>query len=207
MHLFGIQSHTHVLVAWLRFGLRISDRNVNSPYYNRSCLLMLMCWKLSMHLSVHWCCCVCYTGVRHPDVVCDSCGQSGIAGVRWMCTKCKDFDLCTPCYNSGKHNHDHPFTRFITANSKVSGVIFSFEAGGNVLKLGAVLSPGIHPIGWASWLRLYDISGVSLWPFSLKLSTPLPRLETPWEGVWFNDKWCKLWKYRWIQTYLLLLSL
>ena len=85
---------------------------------------------------------VCYTGVRHPDVVCDSCGQSGIAGVRWMCTKCKDFDLCTPCYNSGKHNHDHPFTRFITANSKVSGVVFSFEAGGSAVSRTSPLREG-----------------------------------------------------------------
>lgn len=67
-------------------------------------------------------------GVKHPDVVCDSCAQQGIAGVRWMCTKCKDFDLCTPCYMSGKHDLNHSFTRFITANSKVMlELMYSFS--------------------------------------------------------------------------------
>jgi len=59
-------------------------------------------------------------GVKHVDVVCDACNQQGIAGVKWSCVKCKDYDLCTPCYMAGKHDNNHPFLRFITANSKVT---------------------------------------------------------------------------------------
>lgn len=50
-------------------------------------------------------------GVKHPNVVCDNCGQSGITGTRWKCARCNDYDLCTECYMSGKHSLEHEFDR------------------------------------------------------------------------------------------------
>ncbi|KAK7791090.1 hypothetical protein R5R35_000511 [Gryllus longicercus] len=56
-------------------------------------------------------------GVKHPNIICDGCKKHGIAGMRWKCTRCYDYDLCTTCYMSDKHNVDHIFQRFETANS------------------------------------------------------------------------------------------
>ncbi|GFS08194.1 E3 ubiquitin-protein ligase MIB2 [Elysia marginata] len=38
--------------------------------------------------------------------------------MRWKCTKCRDFDLCTACYMADKHDLQHTFLRFDTTNSK-----------------------------------------------------------------------------------------
>ncbi|XP_035211065.1 E3 ubiquitin-protein ligase MIB2-like [Stegodyphus dumicola] len=56
-------------------------------------------------------------GVKHPNIICDSCRKQGIAGMRWKCTRCYDFDLCTQCYMSDKHDLTHPFLRLETAAS------------------------------------------------------------------------------------------
>ncbi|XP_049519876.1 uncharacterized protein LOC119446117 isoform X2 [Dermacentor silvarum] len=50
--------------------------------------------------------------VRFDGVQCDGCGQSAFAGARWKCDVCTDYDLCTPCYLSNKHNFGHVFVRF-----------------------------------------------------------------------------------------------
>lgn len=51
-------------------------------------------------------------GVKHDSIVCDSCRQNGITGMRWKCSKCYDYDLCTACYNAGKHSLEHEFSRY-----------------------------------------------------------------------------------------------
>ncbi|CAF0788949.1 unnamed protein product [Didymodactylos carnosus] len=56
-------------------------------------------------------------GVRHPNVICDSCRKHGILGMRWKCGKCFDFDLCTQCYMQDKHDLTHPFIRFETSTN------------------------------------------------------------------------------------------
>lgn len=56
-------------------------------------------------------------GVRHPNISCNSCGKHGIAGIRWKCTSCPNYDLCSNCYMSDKHDLNHSFTRFDTSNS------------------------------------------------------------------------------------------
>ncbi|XP_067951450.1 E3 ubiquitin-protein ligase MIB2-like [Watersipora subatra] len=61
-------------------------------------------------------------GVKHPSVICDGCSEQGIAGIRWSCSKCKDFDLCSACYSAGKHDNTHVFLRQITANCKPTKV-------------------------------------------------------------------------------------
>ncbi|XP_052213892.1 E3 ubiquitin-protein ligase MIB2-like isoform X1 [Dreissena polymorpha] len=57
-------------------------------------------------------------GIKHQNIICDGCKGSGIQGMRWKCTKCHDFDLCTLCYMADKHDPAHSFQRFDTASSK-----------------------------------------------------------------------------------------
>ncbi|XP_022099973.1 E3 ubiquitin-protein ligase MIB1-like [Acanthaster planci] len=55
-------------------------------------------------------------GVKHPNIICDGCHENGVVGIRWKCLECHDFDLCHGCYNEGKHDLGHRFTR-IESNS------------------------------------------------------------------------------------------
>jgi sequestosome 1 len=45
--------------------------------------------------------------VWHPGVICDSCTK-GIIGVRYKCSTCPDYDLCSECKPKGIHSH-HQF--------------------------------------------------------------------------------------------------
>ncbi|XP_071109275.1 E3 ubiquitin-protein ligase MIB2-like isoform X1 [Haliotis cracherodii] len=58
------------------------------------------------------------TGVKHTNIICDACKKQGIQGMRWKCTKCHDFDLCTLCYMIDKHDMNHSFIRFESSSSK-----------------------------------------------------------------------------------------
>lgn len=44
----------------------------------------------------------------HRGVTCDGCGASPIAGVRFKCTVCPNFDLCKTCEAKGQHAPSHP---------------------------------------------------------------------------------------------------
>ncbi|XP_050414491.1 E3 ubiquitin-protein ligase MIB2 isoform X2 [Patella vulgata] len=57
-------------------------------------------------------------GVKHTNIICDSCRKQGIQGMRWKCNKCRDFDLCTLCYMADKHDLAHSFLRLDSASSK-----------------------------------------------------------------------------------------
>ncbi|XP_035881065.1 E3 ubiquitin-protein ligase MIB2 isoform X1 [Phyllostomus discolor] len=57
-------------------------------------------------------------GVRHPNVICDCCKKHGLRGMRWKCRVCPDYDLCTQCYLSDKHDLAHAFERYETAHSR-----------------------------------------------------------------------------------------
>ncbi|CAB0015221.1 unnamed protein product [Nesidiocoris tenuis] len=50
-------------------------------------------------------------GIRHPSIVCNSCRRQGIAGLRFQCFQCNDYDLCIFCYMDDKHDKSHPFIR------------------------------------------------------------------------------------------------
>jgi len=48
---------------------------------------------------------------QHPGVVCDSCGN-GIAGIRYKCNNCPDYDLCQACEaKGGVHDPSHVFLK------------------------------------------------------------------------------------------------
>ncbi|XP_041129422.1 E3 ubiquitin-protein ligase MIB2-like isoform X2 [Polyodon spathula] len=57
-------------------------------------------------------------GVRHSNIICDSCKKHGIMGMRWKCKVCFDYDLCTQCYMNNKHDLSHNFERYETAHSQ-----------------------------------------------------------------------------------------
>uniref|UniRef100_A0A4W5MB67 RING-type E3 ubiquitin transferase n=1 Tax=Hucho hucho TaxID=62062 RepID=A0A4W5MB67_9TELE len=58
-------------------------------------------------------------GVRHSNIICDSCKKHGIMGMRWKCKVCFDYDLCTQCYMNNKHDLGHAFERYETAHSQL----------------------------------------------------------------------------------------
>ncbi|XP_077510084.1 uncharacterized protein LOC144121046 [Amblyomma americanum] len=49
--------------------------------------------------------------VKFLGITCDACKQPNIAGTRWKCALCVDYDLCTTCYKGGEHDLDHTFLR------------------------------------------------------------------------------------------------
>jgi hypothetical protein len=40
---------------------------------------------------------------------CDGCGWQFFTGIRYRCSVCDDYDLCSPCYNRNVHDLTHPF--------------------------------------------------------------------------------------------------
>jgi peptidoglycan hydrolase-like protein with peptidoglycan-binding domain len=50
--------------------------------------------------------------VVHHGITCDGCQQSPIAGIRFKCRTCPDFDLCEACEAKNMHPADHPMVKF-----------------------------------------------------------------------------------------------
>ncbi|XP_017775493.1 PREDICTED: E3 ubiquitin-protein ligase MIB1 [Nicrophorus vespilloides] len=57
-----------------------------------------------------------YLGVIHNSV-CKGCNIKSIIGMKYRCSTCKCYDLCTSCYHNNKHNVTHVFTVFPTNTS------------------------------------------------------------------------------------------
>jgi len=49
--------------------------------------------------------------VIHDNIKCDGCGAFPIAGDRFKCTVCSDFDLCSPCEQKNTHPSSHPLLK------------------------------------------------------------------------------------------------
>ncbi|OJA10315.1 hypothetical protein AZE42_05181 [Rhizopogon vesiculosus] len=65
--------------------------------------------------------------VVHRNVACDSCKKT-IVGIRRKCLDCPDYDLCTPCIESGaaeKHNPFHEFFDIETSGRVFVHTVFS----------------------------------------------------------------------------------
>ncbi|XP_030851770.1 E3 ubiquitin-protein ligase MIB2-like [Strongylocentrotus purpuratus] len=59
--------------------------------------------------------------VCHPKVWCDGCDVDEIRGMRWRCTECYAFDLCTTCYMNGEHDLSHIFMRVLYSDKTSVG--------------------------------------------------------------------------------------
>ncbi|KAH9495558.1 E3 ubiquitin-protein ligase mib2 [Bulinus truncatus] len=57
------------------------------------------------------------SGVKHKNITCDGCRASPIQGIRWRCTSCFNYDLCSQCYNSNMHVTGHMFWRYDKATN------------------------------------------------------------------------------------------
>lgn len=51
-----------------------------------------------------------YANVVHNGITCDGCHKGPITGVRYKCSECPDFDLCSECEGKDMHNH-HVFLK------------------------------------------------------------------------------------------------
>ena len=52
----------------------------------------------------------------HPGVTCNGCGLGPIAGSRFKCKQCNDFDFCERCFHT-KRSHKHTFNRIAEPSS------------------------------------------------------------------------------------------
>lgn len=52
------------------------------------------------------------SGIYFSSITCNACDRSGLAGYRWKCVECNDFDLCTTCYMEDEHDKNHVFVRY-----------------------------------------------------------------------------------------------
>ena len=75
-------------------------------------------------------------GVRHPNISCNSCTKHGIAGLRWKCAVCPNYDLCSNCYHADKHDLSHNFVRFDNSNS-ATGIPVPKRSSKNSVKMTA----------------------------------------------------------------------
>ncbi|XP_059468755.1 E3 ubiquitin-protein ligase MIB2-like [Neocloeon triangulifer] len=90
-------------------------------------------------------------GVKHIDLLCNEC-RKPIFGVRWQCRQCHDYDLCSPCYMTNKHELDHMFLRYELDNSQGIEVAPRINSRSVELKgifIGAKVSRG-HDWNWGN---------------------------------------------------------
>jgi len=52
----------------------------------------------------------------HLNVSCDGCGQHPICGLRYKCSVCPDYDLCSTCEAKDLHQVDHPLIKMRSPN-------------------------------------------------------------------------------------------
>ena len=62
------------------------------------------------------------SGTIHTNIICDSCLENNVHGIRWKCCDCNDYDLCNPCYMNDKHDLEHAFVRIDTPVSTAVNV-------------------------------------------------------------------------------------
>lgn len=79
-------------------------------------------------------------GVEHDTVECDCCREKPLKGIRWKCSKCTDYDLCSACYHGGKHSLSHAFFRIDTpkSESKSKRVLVAAREGQDVMQLKGI---------------------------------------------------------------------
>ncbi|CAG2233178.1 MIB [Mytilus edulis] len=61
-------------------------------------------------------------GVTHTGVICDSCKEKDIRGARWKCCDCGQYNMCSTCYMTDKHDVHHSFERIDSPQSSAVNV-------------------------------------------------------------------------------------
>ncbi|XP_071144660.1 E3 ubiquitin-protein ligase MIB2-like [Mytilus edulis] len=61
-------------------------------------------------------------GVIHTGINCDSCKENGIRGARWKCCDCGQYNMCSACYMTDKHDIQHLFERIDSPQSSAVNV-------------------------------------------------------------------------------------
>ncbi|XP_052131262.1 uncharacterized protein LOC113214724 isoform X3 [Frankliniella occidentalis] len=123
-------------------------------------------------------------GVEHNSVTCDACKEHPVKGFRWKCKVCADYDLCTKCYMSDKHDTSHQFYRMTTSKSKK--VLLPTRQGAKVeargIFPGAVVVRGIDWT-WENQDGGEGKTGVMSWGLKVKDGTPTRSwVEVKWDS-------------------------
>ncbi|XP_041378594.1 E3 ubiquitin-protein ligase MIB2-like [Gigantopelta aegis] len=121
-------------------------------------------------------------GIRHQSITCGECREVGVVGMRWHCTRCDDYDLCSLCYVTGKHDLTHPFTRYDTPKSQPVTV----SARNKSLKVNALgIFPGATVVRGTHWEQNDTDGGCGKTGMVESLVTP--HSKSPRSAV--NVKW------------------
>ncbi|CAG2122230.1 unnamed protein product, partial [Medioppia subpectinata] len=80
--------------------------------------------------------------------MCDFCKQSPIFGIRWKCAECINYDLCSLCYHSDKHNVRHRFYRILNPGSE--RVIIEPRRKGKKIAVKGIF-PGSRVVRGVDW--------------------------------------------------------
>lgn len=114
-----------------------------------------------------------------------------MAGMRWKCAKCYDYDLCTPCYMSGKHIAEHAFVRYDTVRTRYVLLAVLLYCRGTKPQLKFVSTVQVGPkestIVWHKLLIVAD----EIIPTIVELVYPLDAVPERWkpEGSFQEQKW------------------
>ncbi|XP_054768825.2 E3 ubiquitin-protein ligase MIB2-like [Lytechinus pictus] len=87
-------------------------------------------------------------GVKHRGIQCDECKDVDIAGIRWKCSLCYDYDLCNKCYMTAKHDLKHTFLRIVVPNT--AGKLMPPRAGSRKLQAKGMF-PGAKVCRGRDW--------------------------------------------------------
>ncbi|XP_063408625.1 E3 ubiquitin-protein ligase MIB2-like isoform X2 [Mytilus trossulus] len=99
------------------------------------------------------------SGVCHPNITCDICGENGIHGLRWKCCDCHDFDMCSPCYMADKHDLKHAFVRVDTPNSTAFNVPTRSKSGSSSKRTAKGIFPNAEVMRGPHWKWKNDDGG------------------------------------------------
>lgn len=80
--------------------------------------------------------------------MCDFCKQSPIFGIRWKCAECINYDLCSLCYHSDKHNVRHRFYRILNPGNE--RVIIEPRRKGKKIAVKGIF-PGARVVRGVDW--------------------------------------------------------
>jgi hypothetical protein len=53
----------------------------------------------------------------HAGITCDGCQKHPLTGIRYKCSVCPDYDLCSGCEATGKHDRAHPLIKITSSNA------------------------------------------------------------------------------------------